>query len=236
LINSNGYTDTAKRLLDAAERLFGKHGYDSVGMRALAQEARVNLAATTYHFGSKQALYQEALLRRFRALNAERLELLSAALKARGPGRATLPVEVIVECLMRPPFRIGRTNPAFSALLARTLAAPPAFLHGVAARELRPNVARFVTELRRALPQVSRAALELRVALSMGLLMMLTARMGSAGVRRSAAADERLLRELVGFAARGLASAAAAGLRRSDYPRIPRALARTRRVASRQSL
>ena len=33
LINPNGYTDTATRLLDAAERLFGKHGYDSVGMR-----------------------------------------------------------------------------------------------------------------------------------------------------------------------------------------------------------
>ena len=37
---------TAQRLLDSAERLFGEHGYNGVGMRALAQHAKVNLAAT----------------------------------------------------------------------------------------------------------------------------------------------------------------------------------------------
>jgi AcrR family transcriptional regulator len=55
------------RLLDSAERLFGEHGYNGVGMRALAERAQVNLAATTYHFGSKKALYVETFLRRFRA-------------------------------------------------------------------------------------------------------------------------------------------------------------------------
>jgi AcrR family transcriptional regulator len=50
---------TATRLLDAAERLFGEHGYNGVGLRALAGAAHVNLAATTYHFGSKKALYVE---------------------------------------------------------------------------------------------------------------------------------------------------------------------------------
>ena len=43
-------TVTAQKLLDTAERLFGEHGYSGVGMRALAQAAKVNLAATTYHF------------------------------------------------------------------------------------------------------------------------------------------------------------------------------------------
>src|SRR6202161_2506579 len=70
---------TAQRLLDAAERLFGEHGYNGVGMRALAQAAHVNLAATTYHFGSKKALYVETFLRRFRAVNTRRLALLAAA-------------------------------------------------------------------------------------------------------------------------------------------------------------
>jgi hypothetical protein len=70
----------------------------------------------------------------------------------------------------------------------------------------------------------------------MVLLMMPIARMARPGVRGSATADERLLRELVGFTPRGLASAAAVRLRPSNYPRIPRALARTRRVALRQSL
>jgi len=37
-------------------------------MRALADHAHVNLAATTYHFGSKKTLYVETFLRRFRAV------------------------------------------------------------------------------------------------------------------------------------------------------------------------
>jgi len=35
----HGSASTAQRLLDAAERLFGEHGYNGVGMRALAQAA-----------------------------------------------------------------------------------------------------------------------------------------------------------------------------------------------------
>ena len=48
--------ETKERLLDAAERLFGEYSYEGVGMRMLADEAKVNLGAATYHFGSKQAL------------------------------------------------------------------------------------------------------------------------------------------------------------------------------------
>ncbi len=118
---------TAQRLLDAAERLFGEHGYNGVGTRALAKAAHVNLAATTYHFGSKKALYVETFLHRFRAVNARRLELLAAAnLQAQGE---PLPVERIVECMMRPSVEAGLEHPAFNKMVARTLLAPPKFLH-----------------------------------------------------------------------------------------------------------
>src|SRR3984885_217893 len=113
---------TARRLLDTAERLFGEHGYNGVGMRALAQAAKVNLAATTYHFGSKKSLYVETFLRRFRAVNARRLELLAAA-DQEAQGRP-LPVERIVECMMRPSVEIGLAHPAFNKLVARAMLAP----------------------------------------------------------------------------------------------------------------
>jgi AcrR family transcriptional regulator len=109
---------TAQRLLDAAERLFGEHGYSGVGMRALAQDAQVNLAATTYHFGSKKSLYVETFLRRFRQINARRRESLAAAQRA-AQGQP-LPVEVIVECLMQPAVQIGIEHPAFNKLVARS--------------------------------------------------------------------------------------------------------------------
>ena len=116
-----------QRLLDTAERLFGEHGYNGVGMRALAQAAQVNLAATTYHFGSKKTLYVETFLRRFRGVNAHRLELLAAA-EQEAHGQP-LPVERIVECMMRPSVEAGLAHPAFNKMVARTLLAPPKFLH-----------------------------------------------------------------------------------------------------------
>ena len=79
-------TETIERLLDAAEQLFGDFGYDGVGMRALTDKAKVNLGAATYHFGSKKALYIETFMRRFRPLNAERLQLLRDA-QSRAHGR-----------------------------------------------------------------------------------------------------------------------------------------------------
>ena len=47
----------AKRLLDAAARLFAEQGYDSVSARSLTQAAGVNLSAITYYFGGKAGLY-----------------------------------------------------------------------------------------------------------------------------------------------------------------------------------
>jgi AcrR family transcriptional regulator len=49
--------ETRRRLLDTAMDLFGKHGYDGVSNRKLADAADVNSAAISYHFGSKRQLY-----------------------------------------------------------------------------------------------------------------------------------------------------------------------------------
>ena len=49
-------TSTRDRILDAAEELFVEMGYAATSLRAIAQLADVNLAATNYHFGSKEGL------------------------------------------------------------------------------------------------------------------------------------------------------------------------------------
>ena len=48
---------TRERLLTAALDLFGRHGFDSVTTRMLAEAANVNLQAINYHFGTKRGLY-----------------------------------------------------------------------------------------------------------------------------------------------------------------------------------
>lgn len=49
---------TKQRLLATALDLFGRHGFDGVSTRQLAERARVNQAAIAYHFGSKEGLYR----------------------------------------------------------------------------------------------------------------------------------------------------------------------------------
>ena len=44
---------THDRILDAAERLFAEHGVAGTSVRAITDQAQVNVAAVNYHFGSK---------------------------------------------------------------------------------------------------------------------------------------------------------------------------------------
>jgi TetR/AcrR family transcriptional regulator, regulator of biofilm formation and stress response len=50
-----------REILEAALRLIGERGVGGVTHRAVAQEANVALASTTYYFDSKAALVEEAL-------------------------------------------------------------------------------------------------------------------------------------------------------------------------------
>jgi AcrR family transcriptional regulator len=213
--------ETAEHLLDAAERLFGEHGYDGVGMRMLAEEAKVNLGAATYHFGSKQALYVETFMRRFRPTNAARLKLLREAQAEAKGGR--LPAEKVVDCMVRPPFLLRFEHPGFHALLARNLFMPPPFLHAAIHREMEPNMEVFIAALHRSLPEVPEDLLRLRIMFGMAALLMVAMPAGNARPARNHKLEESILKELVRFIAAALQSepAVPAG-QRPPFPRPPK--------------
>jgi TetR/AcrR family transcriptional regulator, regulator of biofilm formation and stress response len=50
-----------RRILEAAAEIVGREGIGAVTHRAVAAEAEVPLAATTYYFSSKEALLEQAL-------------------------------------------------------------------------------------------------------------------------------------------------------------------------------
>jgi AcrR family transcriptional regulator len=52
---------TAETLLEAALVLFAARGYAGTSVRAITEAAGANLAAVTYHFGSKEALFEAVL-------------------------------------------------------------------------------------------------------------------------------------------------------------------------------
>lgn len=217
---SGGANGTLERLLDVAERLFAEHGYDGVGMRALAEAARVNLNAATYHFGTKENLYVETFMRRLRPANAARLDALRAT-EARSRGKPVR-VDVIVDCLVRAPFLMVLAHPCFAALLTRNLSTPPSFLRETLERELVPVLEAFQAALGRALPMVTPDRLRLRLVLATGAVLMAVTQLSRLPAAATAQPEvvEALLRTLVGFVTAGLKSPAESG-RPSPLPSIP---------------
>lgn len=64
---------TRTKLLDAAEQIFSEQGYDGATLRDIAKAAAVHQALTTYHFGTKEQLFDEVIARR--AADMERIRL-----------------------------------------------------------------------------------------------------------------------------------------------------------------
>ncbi len=193
---------TPERLLNTAERLFAEYGYDGVGMRALADEAGVNLGAATYHYGSKQKLYIETVMRRFRPIGEERIKLLRQAEKeAKGK---PVPVEKIVDCMVRPPFMTVLAHPHFPALLARNLFMPPPFMQELLAKELPPFNEPFVAALARTLPNLPLEVLQMRDMFAGGVTLMVSRQLSKMPLRNSPAFCEFVIKEMVTFIAAGL--------------------------------
>jgi len=68
--------DTRRKIMDGAENLFADVGFDAVSMRDVARRSRVLLGQITYHFGTKEALFEEVVARRAVELNRRRRESL----------------------------------------------------------------------------------------------------------------------------------------------------------------
>lgn len=93
------------RILDAAEALFAKHGFDGVSMRMVAVKAEVDLALASYHFGNKRGLFDAILLRRAGVLNQTRLEALEKCQVEAGDAGPT--VEAIIDAYLKPLLAFG---------------------------------------------------------------------------------------------------------------------------------
>ena len=74
-------------IIDAAVQIIATRGLGAVTHRAVAREAKVPLAATTYYFASKDEILREAL-ESLSAAEVERLEKLAEEIASLGPEEA----------------------------------------------------------------------------------------------------------------------------------------------------
>lgn len=73
-------SDTAGRIIQAAEKLFSEQGFKETTMRQITSLAEVNLAAVNYHFGSKLGLVRSVAERSLSPL-CDQIERGLASLK-----------------------------------------------------------------------------------------------------------------------------------------------------------
>ncbi len=93
-------TDARQRVLEAAEELFAKHGFDAVSIRDITSRCGANVAAINYHFGGRDKLVEEVMLRYVEPINQERLLRLESALQKWGA--KAVPVEELLDAFVRP--------------------------------------------------------------------------------------------------------------------------------------
>lgn len=146
-------SEKSERILDAAEELFARHGYDGVTMRQISTKAEVDVALASYHFGKKEDLFHAVFNRRAEVLSASRRKVLLANIEQAAGGTQTL--EQIIEAFLLP-LKIAQESmdPGwrnYLAMVAYVMASP------VWNEILMPNiydkrVTEFVDALKAALP------------------------------------------------------------------------------------
>jgi len=164
--------ETKSRILDAAEHLFGEHGFDGTSLRAITSAGNVNLAAVNYHFGSKEKLMQAVFARHLAPLNARRLALLDA-LEAKACGGA-VPIKELIHALIAPAMELkrlpGSGGTSLPLLLGRMYSDPSPRVRQIFVGELGEIARRFSTALRRSLPGVPPVEVFWRISFSIGAM------------------------------------------------------------------
>lgn len=96
----NKKPDARQRVLEAAEVLFAQHGFESVSIRDITSHCGANVAAINYHFGGRDKLVTEVMLRYIDPINDERLARLDV-LKQKW-GTKAVPLEELIDAFVRP--------------------------------------------------------------------------------------------------------------------------------------
>ena len=232
-------TDTKRRILDAAERLFAERGFDATSLRAITAAADVNLAAVNYHFRSKDGLIRAVFARNIAPLNARRLELLTAV-EAKAQG-GPVPVEDIVRALIGPMLELQRLpgHANLPMLVGRMYTDPSPRIRQLFVDELGETAQRFRAALRRSLPDLPPTDLYWRIGFMIGSTAITMAASWIIQMMSRGLCDpsdvEATLDRLVAFVVAGLESPLPAGNRKMQ--RLPhRSTQRARATAAREGL
>lgn len=164
---------TMAKFLEAAESIFGRHGYDGTSVREIASRAGVNLGTLKHYWGSKRDLFRDLMERRLRPIYddaAARLAALDPVNTKRAPS-----ADAVVACLVEPAFLVGVKSPAdldfrdpqargrFHLFFGRCLTDPAPEIVEDTNAMFNDVTLKFFELMRLALPKLSAAELDWRI-------------------------------------------------------------------------
>lgn len=155
-------------LLDAAEALFAEHGYDAVSIRDITGQAGVRLAMASYHFGTKENLFDQVIARRAEALNHDRRAALEALQRA---GKPTL--EAVLHAFIWPYMLLATQGGAGWASYCRLIAqsGPGDRWRDVLSKHFDETGQLFIAAIQGCMPRAPRAVAVRGFVFSVGLMV-----------------------------------------------------------------
>ncbi|MBC8126212.1 MAG: TetR/AcrR family transcriptional regulator [Gloeobacteraceae cyanobacterium ES-bin-144] len=203
-------SESKRRLLDAAEKLFADRGFEAVSVRDVTQLAKANVAAINYHFGNRDGLIASVVTRYMTPINEQRLARLDT-LERKWTGKA-VPLEEAIDALVRPLVGMVRKSELSERLFCKLLGRissmqgdgmPPAVEDQIKALSIR-----FTRAFSKSLPSVSQEDLVWRTHFVVGAMihmlmsqeMLIRLTNGACGTPTMEATLSRFIR----FAAAGL--------------------------------
>jgi len=194
--------DTRDKILDAAERLFVERGFSATSLRAIANRAGVNLAATNYHFGSKMGLLAEIFHRHIGPVNDRRIANLDQLER----GGQTPAVRAILQAFFQP-FVERDVYATAPAVIGWLFSEPETVTRPIFEQEFITISARFQGALTAALPQLEPAELQWRFHFMIGSMIHLLRLHAPQGSEPSRISFETGLEQLINYSTAGLEQA-----------------------------
>jgi AcrR family transcriptional regulator len=150
--------ETRERILNVAEGLFARNGYNGTSLREVAGAAQLQTAAIGYHYPSKEELFDTVVRRRAAVMTEWRQRVLQQMRHRQGG--APIALEQLVRAYVQPFYEsASHGDPGwrnYAALMGRlsnsTLGTE------VIARHYDPTARQYLDEFKRSLPGVAEAA------------------------------------------------------------------------------
>ena len=194
--------DTQQKILDAAESLFVEHGFAATSLRAIASAANVNLAATNYHFGSKQGLLAATFHRRVHPINTQRLARLEQLQNTENPPD----IREILEAFFMPLVRAVESGDV-PALLGRLYAEPESLTKPILEAEFHEVATTFQSSLMTILPGIPSTELQWRFHFMIGSMIHLLQFQSPLGIPSSNETFIEGVERMIDYAQAGLEQA-----------------------------